>query len=224
MQQDDRVQSLARAVLSLVPFDGWSLRALMRAAREDGLSAQEALILFPRGVQDVVRVLNQSFDAQMLTACPADDLEQMRVRERIAALVMARLMVMEPHRLAVKCGLSWFALPDRNFDAAQVLYRTLDAIWIAAGDRSDDYNFYSKRMILAVVYSTTLLYWLDDSSPDYEQTRAFLSRRIADSLKIGGKVGGAFGQVAANVGLFSKRLKAFSPLQFVFPCTGVRNV
>ncbi len=42
--------------------------------------------------------------------------------------------------------------------------RTVDAIWHAAGDRSADWSWYSKRAILAGVYGATLLFWLRDDS------------------------------------------------------------
>jgi ubiquinone biosynthesis protein COQ9 len=60
--------------------------------------------------------------------------------------------------------------------ALQLLYRTVDAIWYAAGDTSTDFNFYTKRATLAGVYSSTLLYWLNDRSEGSEATWSFLDR------------------------------------------------
>ena len=61
---------------------------------------------------------------------------------------------------------------------------TVGNVVSAAGDTSTDYNFYSKRALLAGVYSATLLYWLNDKSEGYEATWAFLERRVADVLKV----------------------------------------
>jgi ubiquinone biosynthesis protein COQ9 len=63
--------------------------------------------------------------------------------------------------------------------------RTVDSIWHAAGDRSADFSWYTKRAILASVYGTTLLYWLRDMSEDDEDTLAFLDRRLAGVGRIG---------------------------------------
>ena len=57
-------------------------------------------------------------------------------------------------------------------------------MWYAAGDTSTDFNFYTKRATLAGVYSSTLLYWLNDRSPGSEATWGFLDRRIDDVMKI----------------------------------------
>jgi ubiquinone biosynthesis protein COQ9 len=75
---------------------------------------------------------------------------------------------------------------DRSMMAAlatRLLYRTVDAMWYAAGDTSTDYNFYSKRALLAGVYAATLLCWLNDNSDGFSATWAFLDRRIAEVLR-----------------------------------------
>jgi ubiquinone biosynthesis protein COQ9 len=75
------------------------------------------------------------------------------------------------------------ALPFNGPLALRLLYRTVDAIWYAAGDTSTDFNFYSKRALLGGVFSSTMLYWLNDRSPDDEATWAFLERRLADVMR-----------------------------------------
>ena len=58
-------------------------------------------------------------------------------------------------------------------------------MWHAAGDTATDFNFYTKRMLLAGVHATTLMCWLNDDSPGREATWAFLDRRIANVMSIG---------------------------------------
>ena len=71
------------------------------------------------------------------------------------------------------------------FRSLRLLYGTVDGIWHAAGDRATDFSFYTKRGTLAAVYAATLLFWLDDSSPDFDDTRAFLDRQLAGVASIG---------------------------------------
>ena len=46
------------------------------------------------------------------------------------------------------------------------LYESVDLMWYIAGDRSIDFNFYSKRMILSGIYGRVLLCYFnnDDKS------------------------------------------------------------
>jgi ubiquinone biosynthesis protein COQ9 len=56
-------------------------------------------------------------------------------------------------------------------------------MWRIAGDRATDFNHYSKRAILMGVYGSTSLVYLDDTSEDLADTRAFLNRRIDDVMQ-----------------------------------------
>ena len=75
--------------------------------------------------------------------------------------------------------------------AGRLAYNTCDTIWRAAGDVSTDFNFYTKRGLLAGVVLSTTLYWLQDSSDGNQATSAFLDRRIQDVLIVGGRIGKA---------------------------------
>jgi ubiquinone biosynthesis protein COQ9 len=69
--------------------------------------------------------------------------------------------------------------------AAGCTARTVDAIWRAAGDRSADFSWYTKRAILTAIYGATLLFWLRDSSDADAATLAFLDRRLAGIGRFG---------------------------------------
>jgi ubiquinone biosynthesis protein COQ9 len=69
-------------------------------------------------------------------------------------------------------------LPTNAAAAAKCTARTVDAILHAAGDRSADFSWYTKRALLAAIYSATVLYWVRDSSEDDAATLAFLDRRM----------------------------------------------
>ena len=57
-------------------------------------------------------------------------------------------------------------------------------MWRIAGDKSTDFSFYTRRISLATVYTSTLLFWLNDESNDNVETEFFLDRRLRDINKI----------------------------------------
>ena len=120
----------------------------------------------------------------MVAALADADLDSMKVREKIAFAVRTRLEQATPHKEAVRRALGILALPGNSGLATRSLYRTCDEIWYACGDRSTDFNFYTKRGLLAAVYTSTMLFWLDDESADHEATWAFLGRRIENVMQI----------------------------------------
>ena len=61
----------------------------------------------------------------------------------------------------------------------------VDDIWFYAGDRSIDMSWYSKRATLAAIYLSTELYMMEDKSPGFVDTYAFLDRRFEDIRQLG---------------------------------------
>jgi len=172
---------LLMALLPDVPFDGWTRRALLKAARQAGVSAAEAASQFPGGAADMVAEFSRWADRQMLARLERLDLSGLRTHEKVAAAAMARLEALALHREAVRRALRVLAQPHNAPLAARLVYETVDAIWYAVGDESTDFSFYTKRGILAGIYATTTLYWLEDRSANFTDTRDFLERRLAET-------------------------------------------
>lgn len=182
MPETDIKTALLDAAKAHVPFDGWS-EATFRAARSDtGTDPAVARELFPRGAVDMALAHHEAGDRAMLERLAAEDLSDLRLRERVAAAVRFRLEAVEDREL-VRRGMALFALPPHAADGAQAIWRTADRIWTALEDSSDDVNWYTKRATLAGVCGATVLYWLGDDSPESVATWAFLDRRIADVMQ-----------------------------------------
>ena len=77
------------------------------------------------------------------------------------------------------------AVPENVPYSIKHLAELVDEIWYLGGDNSHDLNWYSKRMLLAAVYSSTELFMTTDTSDDFKHTRDFLKRRIKDVGKVG---------------------------------------
>ncbi len=180
----DKKQCILERFLTHVPFDGWSRAALERAAQEVSGDARYASIYFSGGLADVAAAFAEMTDRGMKKELDAIPLKTLKIRERIAACVLARLRFMKPHKEAVRGLAGFLAAPSRYSLAFTLLARTADEIWHLAGDTSADFNYYTKRILLAGVYSSSLLYWLNDVSDNYKDTEAFLARRIADVMVI----------------------------------------
>ena len=172
------------AALPHVAFDGWSARALAAGAEDAGFGPDAAFRAFPGGAAQAVTHFSRWADRRMMGELNKIDISALRIRDRIAAAVRARLAVVAPHREAVRRAVAFLALPQNSPAAVRGTYETVNAMWYAAGDRSVDFSFYTKRGLLAGVYASTVLYWLADSSDDFADSWAFLDRRIADVMRI----------------------------------------
>ncbi|HEX7877686.1 MAG TPA: COQ9 family protein [Sphingobium sp.] len=179
---DMTLDELRAALAPILPrhaaFDGWRAEAVAMAAAERKVDPDLAHLAFGSGAMDMIDAWFASIDARMLEAVPGEKLAAMPIRQRITALIEARLALLAHDREALRRAMAVMAMPQNNAKAARLGWRAADVMWRAAGDSATDFNHYTKRLTLSTVYATTLLVFVDDESEDWAQTRAFLGRRI----------------------------------------------
>jgi ubiquinone biosynthesis protein COQ9 len=182
-------RAILAAALPDIPFDGWTEATLIGAAKAAGFDRTMALRAFPGGAIELLDFHVAEVDRAMLEALGERDLTGLKLREKIALAIRLRLESEAGHREAIRKAIGMLALPHRAPLALRQLHRTVDAIWHAVGDTSTDFSWYTKRFLLAGVYSATLLHWIDDRSPNQEASWGFLDRRLGDVMRIQGARG-----------------------------------
>ncbi len=175
---------LLTAAIKHANSHGWGDKTLELAAKDIGVESGLALLHFPNLPRDLLAAyLDWGNDAleSKLKKMPGTIT---KIREKIAYGVRQKIETMAPYKNAEKKAVAILARPAYADISLPALYRTCDIIWRAAGDKSADWNFYSKRILLAGVYTSTLLFWLKDSSKNSAETWKFLDRRIENVMAI----------------------------------------
>jgi ubiquinone biosynthesis protein COQ9 len=175
---------LALAVGENAVFDGWTAKAVDSAAGQLGIDSVQARLAMPKRQADVIDLYIQEVDRALEAWATPKRMDSMKIREKIRSLVWRRLEIMGPAREAVRRALAILAMPQNVPLALRIGWRSADRMWRIAGDTSTDFNYYTKRMTLGAVYGSTLLVWLDDQSEGWNETAAFLDRRIDDVMRI----------------------------------------
>jgi len=178
-------------LLPEVAFDGWSDVAAAEAARQAGLSEGEQALAAPRGVVDLIDGFFDEAAEAALADLAAQDLESMRVHERVKAGVLAWLHALGPNREAVRRAAARGLVPWSATPALQRTWRVADMIWDAAGDTATDYNRYSKRGLLAAALPSIVMHWLDN--PSDEDLDEYVQRRLAQASGVGRSAGRILG-------------------------------
>jgi ubiquinone biosynthesis protein COQ9 len=182
---DDAALKLAvlAAILPDAAFDGFTDAVLAKAGASAGLDAAALARLFPEGPLSLIEFYSTWADGEMEKLLAVMNLPSKKIRERIAAAVLARLSVLKPNKEAARRAGATLSLPMHAGLAARLMYRSVDAMWRAVGDTSTDFNFYTKRGILAGVYGATLLRWFNDTSEEESVTGEFLAARIENVMQ-----------------------------------------
>ena len=180
------VDAIIDNALKHVVFDGWSDKILKKVCLELQLDEIEVSEIFPRGGIDLALAFHKRDDERFSFefSKSSGDQSNQRVRDRIEFAINARLGLADQNKEAVKRSLSLFTTPFYLHEGTRALWNTSDKIWTAIGDDTKDFNWYSKRLILSSVYSSVLIFWLEDDSKNFLETKGFIKRRINDVMKI----------------------------------------
>lgn len=179
----DMKAAVLDAALPHAAFDGFTDKVLEEAGKAAGLAKGDLARLFPEGPLSLVEYYSDAVDAEMDERLKAMDLQSMKIRARIAEAVKTRLAILKRHKEAARRAAAMLSLPMHAGLAARLMYRTVDMMWRAAGDTATDFNFYTKRGILAGVYGSTLVRWFADTSADEAATNEFLAARIENVMQ-----------------------------------------
>jgi len=179
-QSDETMKAaVLEAALAHAAADGFTEKLLERAGEAAGVDGTALARLFPDGPLSLVEAFSDAADAAMEKRLAKKKLSAMKIRQA----VLARLEALVPRKDAARRAATFLTLPPHAGLGAKLLYRTVDRMWRAVGDNSTDFNFYTKRAILAGVYSATLMRWFTDESVDETITREFLDRRIENVMQ-----------------------------------------
>jgi ubiquinone biosynthesis protein COQ9 len=183
---DEMRDALARELPAHAAFDGWGEAALLSAAAALGIDPGHARLAWPAESSGAAVAMIAGWygaiDADLAAAFPPERIAAMKIRDRIAALVLARLDLAQPHREAARRALA--VLARHPLVATRLGWQAADGMWRLAGDMATGPDHYTKRLTLSGVYGATLLVWLDDDSEGGADTRAFLQRRLADVMRV----------------------------------------
>ena len=196
---------LLNAAKAHIPFEGWHSSTLESAAEDIGVSAAMAELAYPGGTADLLDAWLKSNDVKLQERLDALDLQSMKIRDRITKALQIKLELNAQDREIISRTVPSALMPDHAAVAAKALWRTCDLIWRAAGDTAMDFNHYPKRATLAAVYSSLLIYWLNDNSDGYADSHAFLDRRIENVMQFE-KAKAHFRKVRANLPSVSRFL------------------
>ncbi|NUX01339.1 COQ9 family protein [Wolbachia endosymbiont of Madathamugadia hiepei] len=178
MEQDE-IKSVVDELIRVIPFEGISDETLLKVCTD--LNLANSFCKFQNGIYSALEYIAEDLNSAMEAELINSNLEDMKVRERVKLAVQIRLSnyaKLSNYREFLKNVLLFSVLPKNTYFSSKLLYRTVSAIWYDIYDQSTDFNYYTKRAILAGVYLSTMLFFINDYSEGFADTLSFLDRRI----------------------------------------------
>ncbi|NWU56592.1 COQ9 protein, partial [Dromas ardeola] len=179
------------AALEFVPEHGWTAEAIAEGAKTLGLSAAAAGMFHNDGSELILHFVSQcntklsELLEQEQKLVQLGEAKKKPTDQFLRDAVQARLRMLIPYIEKWPQALSILLLPHNIPSSLNLLTSMIDDIWHYAGDKSTDFNWYTRRAVLTGIYNTTELVMMQDSSPDFEDTWRFLENRVADAMNMG---------------------------------------
>ena len=220
-------------MLTHVPFDGWTWESMEQGAKDIGFEKKKTpslrikifKSLFKNGSIDFIDIFSEMIDLEVKEKYELIESKPTRISEKIKKIIMIRLNLCAKYKEAVRSSISLTAIPKNTKTSFNILYRTCNSIWRMAGDKSTDFSFYTRRMTLAAIYTSTLLFWLNDKSNDNVETEFFLNRRLNDISKISSikKPFSEFKKYTKNFDVIKNNISIKSVFSFLRKINNIKN-
>jgi len=172
-------QRVLDEALKVVPTAGWTRLMARRAGAAAGLSDADVELLLPNGAADLAALLSRRHDARALAALSAIDPAALKIRERIAAAIEARLDAAFADEAALRRWAGFLALPANLALGGRLAWASADLLWRWAGDVAADENHYSKRAILVGILTGAVAIRLQSGR---DAAAEFTARRIENVM------------------------------------------
>jgi len=177
-------QKILHHFLEICLFEGWNQKALEIALVKSEIDIKFLPFIFENGLGDIADFFIRDIDNKMQKAAVGVDFKSMKIRDKIKNLVKIRLKINQEYKRQVQKLIHFYLHPQNISGAFKNAYKTANLMWVTAGDDATDFNFYSKRIILAKIYIRVLFCFSKDESPNYQKTLNLLDSQIEKVMKL----------------------------------------
>jgi len=170
-------ENFIQELVQKVEIQGWSEQILEEVSTNLNLDKKHYHIWFPEGISQILDFLEDSYDQEMLKIL-ADNNQQKGVTDKIAFALKTRICETSRSQMLSIKNSQFYLHPSNTASALEAGWRTVDLIWQYAGDKSVDFNYYSKRSLLHGVYLSSQTHYNLDNSGQNIKTREFIDRSL----------------------------------------------
>ncbi|QKX03301.1 COQ9 family protein [Wolbachia endosymbiont of Litomosoides sigmodontis] len=182
MEQDE-IKLIIDELIKVIPFEGISDKTLLKVCTN--LNLANSFCKFCNGIYSALEHIMENLNASMEAELRKSNLEDMKIRERIRLAIQIHLSnyaKLPNYREFLKNVLFFSVLPKNTYFSSKLLYETVNVIWYSIHDQSTNFNYYTKRIILAWIYLSTILFFINDYSEGFAHTLSFLDKLINNVL------------------------------------------
>tara|TARA_B100002051_G_scaffold223293_1_gene217785 strand:+ start:221 stop:859 length:639 start_codon:yes stop_codon:yes gene_type:complete len=181
-----KILKLAKLIIA---EEGLNLNTFETIALKHNLNINEINLLFPDGNKDLLEYSLEQLNIELQEYCKSIDLIRLPLHKRIRKILLSKIEIMNKEKNFYKKIFLKSLLPTKTIFLSKQLYKSIDQIWYLAGDTSVDFNFYTKRLILAGIYSRVVLFFFNNNNQNELENLLDLNlKRVAKIPELKSKI------------------------------------
>ena len=181
-----KILKLAKLIIA---EEGLNSNTFETIALKHTLNINEINLLFPDGNKDLLEYSLDQLNIELQEYCKSIDLIRLPLHKRIRKILLSKIEIMNKEKNFYKKIFLKSLLPNRTISLSKQLYKSIDQIWYLAGDTSVDFNFYTKRLILAGIYSRVVLFFFNNNNQNELENLLDLNlKRVAKIPQLKSKI------------------------------------
>lgn len=211
IDSDENKEIILEEFLEVATSDGCTNQALKKAFTNCEIDPNLINVFFENGLVDLINFYISNYNQKALEKINEDypNFSRLKVRQKIKLLTLARFEVEIDNKTPIRRIIN-FCLNPKNIINSEyhakplelgliINYKIADFIWHAINDKSTNFSFYTKRLILSKIVFRTIFAFLVDESDDLKDTSDFLDQEIERVMK--------FEKHKQNIKNFSSQIK-----------------
>jgi len=146
------------------------------------INENEIHLLFPEGNTDIIKFTLNQLNNDLENYCNKFNLIRLPLHKRIKKILLCKILLMDKEKNFYRKIFLNLLLPKKNLSISNQLYKSINQIWLIAGDTSVDFNYYTKRLILTGIYTRVILFFFNNN--DQEKLEEIIDTNLKRVSKI----------------------------------------
>ncbi len=172
--------------IALASLDGWSKEALEKAFLESGIEPKFIAIIFENGCLDLAEFYIDAYNQKAAEKiAEIEGFSSKKIRDKIRLWLYLRFEIEVKNKIAIQRLINFYftfeTAPRPKIAGLKACFKIADFMWDGIGDKSTDFNYYTKRLTLAKIIFRTLAVFLKND--DFDETKKFIDKEIEKVMR-----------------------------------------
>ena len=164
----------------IVSVEGWSEKVLKQLL-QNGVEKSDLVTFFQYDYKELLKYSLEELNKSLEKEINKINIINYSLNKRIKKILMLRFNILNNDKEFYKKTFYHLLIPSNNKIMKSSLYKSVDTMWYLAGDNSTDFNFYTKRLILAVIYVNALFVLFNKN---FDEVESNIERNLKKISKI----------------------------------------